>query len=118
MSEKYVIVDKGMCIACGSCMCWSPDVFSYDQMSLAENRLDGNTGTVPIPEVVLGDVLPTLSCCPTSAIKMSDKPFDSFIPTPEFGTESPENPNITYKVEDNEWKANEFEENKDPEEEN
>lgn len=106
--SNYVIVDKGICIACGSCMCWSPDVFTYDELSLAENRLDGNTGTVPIPEEVLEDVLPTLVCCPTKAIKISDAPFIDFKPTPEFGTESPDNPNITYDLNDNEITINDL----------
>lgn len=106
--EVYVIVDKGICTACGSCMCWSPDVFQYDEFSIAENRLDNNTGTVPIPESVLEDVLPTKVCCPVSAIKFSDKPFDGFIPTPEFGTESPDNPNINYEIKEHEWTVNEL----------
>lgn len=108
MSETYVIVDKGMCTACGSCMCWSPDVFSYDKLSLGHNRLDDNTGTVPIPEAVLEDVEPTFVCCPVGAIKHSDKPFENFKHTVEFGGESPDNPNINYELADNEMTVNDF----------
>lgn len=106
--ELFIVVDKGVCTACGSCATWSPDVFGYDQLSLGENRLDGNTGTLPIPEVVIDDALPTLVHCPAKAIKMSDKPFVNFQPTPEFGTESPDNPNINYELADNEITVNEF----------
>ncbi|MNC07588.1 Ferredoxin [compost metagenome] len=110
--ELYVIVDQGACYACGSCMCWSPDVFTYDSFSIAQNRLDNNTGTKPIPKAVWEDVLPTLRRCPIWAIKGSDKPFTNFRHTKEFGTESPENPNINYEMKEHEWTVNELTDNK------
>lgn len=106
--ELYVVVDTGICTACGSCQCWSPDVFAYDEKSIAYNRLDNNTGTVPIPEIIWEDVIPTSYCCPAKAIKHSDKPFENYLPTSEFGTESPDNPNITYEIADDEWTRNEL----------
>ena len=106
--DMYVIVDQGICTACGSCMCWSPDVFAYNELSIAYNRLDNNTGTVPVPDAIKEDVLPTGYCCPTRAIKISSQPFTNFQPTAEFGTESPDNPNITYEIADNEWSINEL----------
>lgn len=112
MSEEkekiYVVVDRGICVACGSCQAWSPDVFAYDPLSLAYNRLDDNTGTVPIPDVVVDDVLPTKFLCPTKAIKIGNKPWFDFQETREFGTESPDNPNINYELKANEVTVNEI----------
>lgn len=111
-NELYIAVDQGVCTACGSCQSWSPDVFSYTIHSLGYNRLDNNTGTVPIPKELWDDVLPTTVLCPPRAIKFSYTPFVNFQITPDFGADSPDNPNITYTIEDNEWSKNELEENK------
>ena len=56
MKELYILVDKEICVACGSCQAWSPDVFSYDEKSCAYNRLDNNTGTKSIPKEIWNDV--------------------------------------------------------------
>lgn len=108
MKELYILVDKEICVACGSCQTWSPDVFAYDEKSCAYNRLDNNTGTVPVPEIIWDQVMPTKYLCPTQAIKHSDKPFKNFNFTPAFWADSPDNPDITYSIEDGEWEKNEL----------
>ena len=102
------MIDKEACVACGSCQAWSPDVFAYDEKSIAYNRLDNNTGTVPIPEVIWGDVLPTKYLCPTRAIKFSNSSTFDFVPTPAFWADSPDNPDIVYTIADDEWSKNEL----------
>jgi ferredoxin len=108
MEELYIIVDKEVCVNCGSCQAWSPDVFAYDEKSTAYNRLDNNTGTFPIPREIWADVLPTKYLCPTRAIKHSNKPHLDFVPTLAFWADSPDNPDITYAIEDGEWEKNEL----------
>ena len=108
IEELYIIVDQEICVACGSCQAWSPDVFAYNQLSVAYNVIDNNTGLKPIPKEYWEDVLPTTVLCPTRAIKYSDKPFVDFVPTEKFGADSPDNPNITYTIEDGEWEKNEL----------
>ena len=52
--------------------------------------------------------MPTKYLCPTQAIKHSDKPFENFNFTPAFWADSPDNPDITYSIEDGEWEKNEL----------
>jgi len=75
--EKYSIVAKDECIACGVCDNLAPDIFNYDDEGYAENiyNADGNTGTVPIGEDLHDDLIEAAEACPTEAIKVSDAPF-------------------------------------------
>lgn len=73
--SKYTLVDKDACISCGACSAVAPDIFDYDGEGLAENILDGNTGTIEIAEDLHMDLEDAVSGCPTEAIKMQDTPF-------------------------------------------
>jgi ferredoxin len=76
--QKYTIVDKDTCIACGACGATSPDIFDYDDEGLAENRYEGdnNQGVVGIPESLQDDLDDAVSGCPTDSIKISITPYD------------------------------------------
>jgi len=108
IKNLYIAVDQNTCVACGSCQAWAPDVFAYDKFSIAYNLLDDNTGTVPVPEEMWEDVLPTTVLCPTRAIKYSEVPFESVNFTEDWYTDSPDNQHITYDVSDDEWAADEL----------
>ena len=75
--EKYSIVAKDECIACGTCGGIAPDIFDYDDDGYSENIYndDGNTGTVEIEEDLHEDLILAAESCPTEAIKVSDSPF-------------------------------------------
>jgi hypothetical protein len=87
-------------------------VFAYDQLSIAYNLLDDNTGQTPIPEEMWEDVLPTTVLCPTRAIKYSETPFETTNFTEVWVADSPDNANINYEISDDEWAADG--EEKDP----
>ncbi|MGL5917060.1 MAG: ferredoxin, partial [Culicoidibacterales bacterium] len=53
----------------------APDIFDYDGDGLAENILDGNTGTVEIAETLHLDLEDAADGCPTEAIKVQATPF-------------------------------------------
>ncbi|MGL4623639.1 MAG: ferredoxin [Culicoidibacterales bacterium] len=72
---KYTLVDKDACISCGACSAAAPDIFDYDGDGLAENILDGNTGTAEIVEDLVMDLEDAAAGCPTEAIKVQDVPF-------------------------------------------
>ena len=75
--EKYSIVAKDECIACGTCGGIAPDIFDYDDDGYSENIYndDGNTGTIEIEEDLHEDLILAAESCPTEAIKVSDSPF-------------------------------------------
>lgn len=73
--SKYAIVDKETCIACGACGSAAPDIFGYDDEGFAENILDQNRGTAPIPEDLLESLEEAAEGCPTGSIKVADVPF-------------------------------------------
>jgi ferredoxin len=65
-------VDKDTCIACGACGATAPDVFDYDDEGLAFNKLDDNTNTAEIPEILFDDVRDAAEGCPTDSIKVEE----------------------------------------------
>ncbi|WP_174613632.1 ferredoxin [Virgibacillus ihumii] len=73
---KYTIVDQETCIACGACGAAAPDVFDYDDESIAYVMLDENKGNKVIPETLEEDMLDAYEGCPTDSIKVSGTPFD------------------------------------------
>ncbi|MGL5296742.1 MAG: ferredoxin [Culicoidibacterales bacterium] len=73
--SKYTFVDKDACISCGACSAVAPDIFDYDADGLAENILDGNTGTTAIAEDLHMDLEDAVAGCPTEAIKIQETPF-------------------------------------------
>ncbi|GAA0599669.1 ferredoxin [Virgibacillus siamensis] len=73
---KYTIVDQETCIACGACGAAAPDVFDYDDESIAYAFLDENKGVNAVPETLEDDMLDAYEGCPTDSIKVSDKPFN------------------------------------------
>ena len=73
---KYVIVDQETCIACGACGATAPDMFDYDDESIAYVVIDQNTGTAVIPETMEEDVIDAHDGCPTDSIKISRCTFD------------------------------------------
>jgi ferredoxin len=73
---KYVIVDQETCIACGACGATAPEIFDYDDDSIAYVVTDRNTGTAAISETLEEDVLDAHDGCPTDSIKISGCPFE------------------------------------------
>ncbi|WP_040950480.1 ferredoxin [Gorillibacterium massiliense] len=75
---KYSVVDKGECIACGSCGSSAPEIFEYDGEGLAENIFegDGNQGVKAIPEDLEEYLAEAAESCPTECIKVADTPFN------------------------------------------
>lgn len=73
---KYTIVDQETCIACGACGAAAPDIFDYDDESIAYTVLDENKGIKIVPEVLEEDLLDAYEGCPTDSIKVSDRPFE------------------------------------------
>lgn len=73
---KYTLVDKEACIACGACGAAAPDIFDYDDEGLAENVLDGNTGTKEVPAEFESDLEDAELGCPTEAIKVQESAFE------------------------------------------
>ena len=63
-------VDQDTCIACGACGATAPDVFDYNDEGLAYNKLDDNTNTVEIPDILQDDVRDAAEGCPTDSIKV------------------------------------------------
>ncbi|WP_078391219.1 ferredoxin [Shouchella patagoniensis] len=76
MKNYYSIVDIDTCIACGACGAVAPDVYDYNDEGLAFVLLDDNTGSMPIPDVLIDDMLDAKDGCPTDSIKCAEKPFD------------------------------------------
>lgn len=74
--EKYTIVDKDTCIACGACGAAAPEIFDYDDEGLAEAMVDHNTGTLAIAVELYDDLLDAMEGCPTESIKIAEYPFD------------------------------------------
>ncbi|WP_232696284.1 ferredoxin [Brevibacillus daliensis] len=63
-------VDKDTCIACGACGATAPDVFDYDDDGIAFNKIDDNTNTAEIPDILHEDVRDAVDGCPTDSIKI------------------------------------------------
>ncbi|MCO7176626.1 ferredoxin [Sporolactobacillus kofuensis] len=76
MAEKYSIVNKDTCIACGACAATAPDLFDYDDEGLAFTLLDQNTGNAAVPDELLEDLVDAYEGCPTESICLSDEPFN------------------------------------------
>lgn len=76
MKNYYSIVDIDTCIACGACGAVAPDVYDYNDEGLAFVLLDDNTGSIPIPDVLIDDMLDAKNGCPTDSIKCAEEPFD------------------------------------------
>ena len=75
--EKYSVVAKDECIACGSCSGIAPEIFDHDAEGYSGNiyKGDDNTGTVAIEADLHGKLTDAAEGCPTEAIKVSDTPF-------------------------------------------
>ncbi|GED17136.1 ferredoxin [Aneurinibacillus migulanus] len=65
-------VDKDTCIACGACGATAPDVFDYDDEGIAFNKIDDNTNTAEIPDILFDDVRDASEGCPTDSIKVEE----------------------------------------------
>ncbi|MCQ2010068.1 MAG: ferredoxin [Sporolactobacillus sp.] len=76
MAEKYTIVDKETCIACGACAATAPDLYDYDDEGIAFALLDDNKGNTAVPEELLEDLVDAYEGCPTESIRISDAPFN------------------------------------------
>lgn len=74
--DKFTIVDKETCIACGACGAAAPGIFDYDDEGLAEVILDNNTGTIAVDEELYDDLLDAHDGCPTESIKVAGTPFN------------------------------------------
>lgn len=74
--SRYTIVDQETCIACGACGAGAPDIYDYDDESIAYVTLDDNLGTAIVPEELEEDLFDAHDGCPTDSIKISVKPFD------------------------------------------
>lgn len=73
---KYTCVDQDTCIACGSCGSMAPDIFDYDVDGIAVNKLDGNTGSLEVPDHLMDDLEDAELSCPSESIKVSETPFE------------------------------------------
>ena len=73
--EKYTIVDKETCIACGACGATAPTIFDYDDEGFAFVILDNNEGTAIVADECEDDLLDAVDGCPTESIKVADKSF-------------------------------------------
>ncbi|WP_031263984.1 ferredoxin [Sporolactobacillus laevolacticus] len=82
MTEKYTIVDKDTCIACGACAATAPDLFDYDDEGLAFALLDKNKGNVAVPDELLEDLADAYDGCPTESIRISESPFNGHADQP------------------------------------
>ncbi|AIF43540.1 ferredoxin [Virgibacillus sp. SK37] len=71
---KFTAVDQETCIACGACGIHAPDIFDYDDEGIAFSFLDGNTGTLIVPEHLEDDLMDAWQGCPTDSIKVSETP--------------------------------------------
>jgi ferredoxin len=65
-------VDKDTCIACGACGATAPDVYDYDDEGLAFNKIDDNSNTAEIPDILFDDVRDAAEGCPTDSIKVEE----------------------------------------------
>lgn len=73
----YAVVDKGECIACGSCGTSAPEIFEFDDEGLAEVIYSGdkNQGVTEIPSELEEALKDAVDDCPTECIKVGDKAF-------------------------------------------
>ncbi|GEB77108.1 ferredoxin [Sporolactobacillus inulinus] len=75
MAEKFTIVDKETCIACGACAASAPDLYDYDEEGIAFSMLDNNKGDAAVPDELIDDLVDAYEGCPTESICVSDQPF-------------------------------------------
>ncbi|MBD1382436.1 ferredoxin [Metabacillus arenae] len=74
--QKYTIVDKETCIACGACGATAPNIFDYDDEGIAFVILDNNEGTAIVPDEYEDDLLDAFEGCPTESIKIAEESFE------------------------------------------
>jgi ferredoxin len=74
---KYTVVEKGECIACGSCGATAPEIFDFDAEGLAEVVLEGdnNKGVTAIEGDLVEALEEAVESCPTSCIKVAEVAF-------------------------------------------
>ncbi|MNC38477.1 Ferredoxin [compost metagenome] len=74
---KYTVVNKGECIACGSCGATAPEIFDFDAEGLAEVVLEGdnNKGVTAIEGDLVEALEEAVESCPTSCIKVAEVAF-------------------------------------------
>lgn len=77
--QKYTIVDKETCIACGACGATAPTIFDYDDEGLAFVILDNNKGTAIVPDEYENDLQDAFDGCPTESIKIAEESFEGKI---------------------------------------
>ncbi len=77
--QKYTIVDKETCIACGACGATAPTIFDYDDEGLAFVILDNNKGTAIVPDEYEDDLQDASDGCPTESIKIAEESFEGKI---------------------------------------
>jgi ferredoxin len=76
MADKFTIVNKDTCIACGACAATAPDLYDYDDEGIAFTLLDDNKGNVAVPDELLEDLADAYDGCPTESICISETPFN------------------------------------------
>ena len=72
---KYTIVNKGTCIACGTCESIAPDIFAYEEEGISYVILDDNKGIETVPEEFVADLEDAEEACPSESIKVGECPF-------------------------------------------
>lgn len=72
---KFTIVDQQSCIACGACGASAPTIFDYDEEGFAYAILDGNSGTIAVPDNLTEDLEDAFDGCPTNSIKIATEPI-------------------------------------------
>lgn len=72
---KFTLVDKEVCIACGTCREIAPEIFVEDAKGNSHVILDNNEGTAEVPEELYDDLYDAYDECPSGAITIADQPF-------------------------------------------
>lgn len=73
---KYTIVDQEICIACAACEISAPDIYGYNEENVAFSKIDDNKGVTCVPKELEDDLIEAYEECPTSAIQVSNEPFN------------------------------------------
>ncbi len=75
--DKYVLIDKEKCIACGKCEELCGEIFEIDQEKDGKSysTLDCNLGVSKIPKQLFDGCLKASEECPSQCILIQDTPF-------------------------------------------
>ncbi len=74
--EKFTIVDRETCIACGTCGSTAPDIYDYDEEGKSFVLLDNNQGNTEVSDELIDDMIDAYEGCPSDSIKISEEPFN------------------------------------------